>query len=213
MGEFVKRLDDVVELDTRTKPATVELRQDVDVAPGIALVERARLRGGWRIRPDLWDAVVDCNSGLTYVWDGNRATPLSGDEDLKRRDLPVFPTTTPEELTAWRKAFAEEAADSLGQPLRPELEAWLEESLPSERLPANLRNQWFGVLKRHVRARLDAWFAEHALEPPEDWISSKQARRARADDDPEHLRRVVVRAVEQMTRAELESLRLPAAVL
>lgn len=211
--EFVEMLAPMLKLDFSTRPTTVELHSDFDVGDQVivAAAEPARKRGEWRIRQDLWDAVVDCVSGHAYVWDGARAFASAPDE--VGDGSAVLPTVTPEELGKWREDFAGEIRDSVDAELQDALAGWSASPTSSQLLPQRYRNRWFGVLKRHVRARLDEWFADHAIDPPVDWIVASAPARPTPGDDTEHLRSVALRAVRMMTRAELERLDLPASVV
>ena len=212
--EFVEMLAPMLTLDFSTRPTTVVLHSDVDVGDQemVAAAEPARKRGEWRIRQDLWDAVVDCVSGHAYVWDGVRAVARAP-EELEGSTLPRLPTVTPEELGKWREAFAEELRESIDAELQNALDRWRQSPTSSQLLPQRYRNRWYGVLKRHVRGRLDSWFADHAIDPPADWILMSAPSRPAPGDDTEHLRSVALRAVRMMTRAELERLDLPASVV
>jgi hypothetical protein len=212
--EFVERLAPTLALDVSTRPTTVILHPDVDVGDQemVAAVEPARRRGEWRIRQDLWDAVVDCVSGHAYVWDGAHAVPRSP-EELDGTTVVLLPTVTPEELRAWREAFAAEFRETIDADLQNELDRWRQSPASSQMLPQRYRNRWYGVLKRHVRARLDSWFADRGFEPPPDWIASSALARPRPGDETEHLRSVALRAVRMMTREELERLDLPVSVV
>lgn len=212
--EFVEMLAPMLTLDFSTRPTTVVLHSDVDVGDQllVAAAEPARKRGEWRVRQDLWDAVVDCVSGHTYVWDGARAVARSP-EDLDESAVPRLPTVTPEELGNWREAFADEVRPSVDPDVQDALDRWRDAPTSSQLLPQRYRNRWYGVLKRHVRGRLETWFADHAVDPPTDWIVTSAPSRTSAGDDTEHLRSVALRAVRMMTRAELERLDLPVSVV
>lgn len=212
--EFVERLAPTLALDFSTRPTTVVLHPDIDVGDQetAVAVEQARRRGDWRIRQDLWDAVIDCASGHVYVWDGSHASPRAP-EDLEKDSAVLLPTVTPEELSAWRESFASELQPTVDSDLQAELDRWRQSPASSQMLPQRYRNRWYGVLKRHVRARLDEWFAEHGVEPPADWIASAAPFRPAAGDETEHLRSVALRAIRLMRREELERLDLPLSVL
>jgi len=212
--EFVELLAPMLTLDSSTRPTTVMLSSGVDVGDQlvVAAAEPARKRGEWRIRQDLWDAVVDCVSGHVYAWDGLHAIARSP-EELEGNALPTLPTVTPDELGKWRQAFADELRPSVDPGLRDALERWRDSATSSQLLPHRYRNRWYGVLKRHVRGRLETWFADCAVDPPTDWIVTSAPSRLGTGDDTEHLRSVALRAVRMMTRAELERLDLPAAVV
>ena len=203
----------MLELDFSTRPTSVLLHADFDVGDQVivAAAEPARKRGEWRIRQDLWDAVVDCVSGHAYVWEDVRAVACAP-EEVDAGSLRL-PTVTPEELGKWREDFADEIRGSVDPELQDALDRWRASPTTSQLLPQRYRNRWYGVLKRHVRARLDNWFADHAIDPPADWVMTSAPARPPAGSDTEHLRRVALRAVRMMTRAELERLDLPASVI
>jgi hypothetical protein len=205
---FVGLLDDIVELDDTTKPSTVVLRDEIDVEPAVqaAVSESARRGGNWRVRRDLWDAVLDFGSGSVYVWDGQTAVrrPPGG---APGDTATVLPTTTAEELNTWRAQYAGEILGTANETSRPQIEQWRDAPVSSQLLPPALRARWFGVLKTHVRARLEEWFAERAEDPPRDLVTT--AAGAPGVDDTERLRAFVLHAVERMNRTELEALSLP----
>ena len=209
--DFVESLAPMITLDQSTRPTSVVLNPGVDVAdlePGVAS-ETARKRGDWRIRQDLWEAVLDCVSGSAYVWDGDRAVAVDP-ELVDAAGALLLPTVTGDELGGWREAFAADLSGSIDEETRPALEHWRQSPATSQMLPPRYRNRWYGVLKRHVRGRLDTWFAEHAVEPPGGWIQQTSVQRVEPGDDTEHLRNAVLRAVRVMTRGELEALAIPA---
>ncbi len=144
--EFVERLAPTLALDFSTRPTTVILHPDIDVSDQetVVAVEPARRRGDWRIRQDLWDAVVDCVSGHAYVWDGSHATPRAP-EDLEKNFAVLLPTVTPEELTAWRESFASEVRATVDSDLQTELDRWRRSAASSQMLPQRYRNRWYGV--------------------------------------------------------------------
>ena len=212
MRDFVSALDRVVTVDT-SWPTTVHLNEGVEVGAfeAVAAAEPARRRGDWSVRADLWEAVIDCVSGDVYVWEEGsvRAHP----EDDVPSAFPILPTVTSAELAGWRDAFAEEAGAATDGETRAQLEHWRSTGTSSQSLPPRYRNQWYGVLKRHVRARLEEWFATHSIEPPADWIVATTNAVEKPDNDTEHLRAVMLRAVRLMTRDELDGLTLPISVV
>jgi hypothetical protein len=205
---FVGLLDEIVELDDSTKPSTVILRDEIDVEPTVhaAVSESARKGGNWRIRRDLWDAILDFGSGSVYVWDGRTAIQLPPGE-APGDTATVLPTVAAEELNAWRAQYAGETLRSASEASRLQIEQWRDAPVSSQLLPPALRRRWFRVLKTHVRARLEEWFAERAEDPPRDLVTT--AVEAPGVDDTERLRAFVLHAVERMNRTELEALSLP----
>jgi hypothetical protein len=212
--QFVELLDDVLDLDISTKPPTAILRDEVivDTALPVATAESARRGGGWRIRRDLWDAVMDFAGGNAYLWDGHLAVAFPPGE-TKGDPESVLPTLTSEEFAAWRRDFATDMfLKRPDDPSRAQITLWLESMGSSQLLPPPLRSRWYGVLKHHVRARLEEWFARRAEDPPRD-MATTFTRSARTSDSTEELRAMIIRAVGHMTRPEMEGLSLPVSVV
>jgi AcrR family transcriptional regulator len=213
LRNFVALLEPVVTVQPGPGPSTAVLSDDVDVAAQSTLAAEApaQRRGDWSVRQDLWDAVIDYRSGRSYVWLANQVHALVPGEEAPEGAIDL-PTVDPALLIEWRRAFAETQSTPDGSELAEELAAWSREDITSRRLPVRMRNQWYGTLKRHVRARLEEWFAQHTIEPPHDLAALKAPPVLAVTDDVEKLRAVVLRAVRAMTAEELRGLMLPATV-
>lgn len=213
MREFVEQLDPWLTLDATARPAKVSLSSDIGVDDelAVAAAEPARKKGPWRVRQDLWDAVINFDAGQRYVWQDERAVPYT-EEAAIPDTVPVLPTATAGEVAAWRGAFAEKVKSDDNQELHAQFDAWAAGSTSSQDLPVRQRNLWFGTLKRHVVARLELWFATETIDPPKDWISTAVVPQS-PTPDAEHLRAVLVRAVKTMTHDELRAVSLPATVI
>ena len=111
-----------------------------------------------RIREDLWRAVMDYASGLTYEWDpvNGLARAKEGDEDN-----PVLPTVAAEELSSWRAEFVKVHAGSLGAADLVLAQQWQEQGLPTHYLPKTLLARWNKELNLRVKLRLDEFFVSH----------------------------------------------------
>lgn len=210
--EFVERFDDVVAIVPEERPLAVRLL--VDDRSEVATEGDAGTRPPdpgprFRIRKDLWDAVLDYSSGTRYAWDGRRAVALDEGASAERTDL--LPTLPEEEFQIWRSEFVR-AQSSENSTAASFLYVWLEKEQALQMLPSPLRVAWVVELKRRVIERLQAWFRAKGIETPSDLLTD--AAPVRGDrGDVEALRELVLAAVRRMNRAELESLRLPATVL
>jgi hypothetical protein len=212
---FVEQYPDLIEIDATFRPPVVRLReQHADEAR--PTTEESSLPTGrlaaWtgprlRIRPDLWQAVLDVATPEPYFWDGTAARrgPADTSEGL------MLPTASPDDLRSWRQDFVAQVRQTAGndEPLDPRLSRWESEPTSSRTLYHPLRARWMAYLKRRVQERLEGWFREHELEPPEDLVSA-QAPGLAVDAETEQLRGLIIGAIEEMGRAELEELRLPA---
>ena len=211
--EFVELLDDLLALDFTTQPPTAVLDDEIEVDDALPVVasESARRGGGLRIRRDLWDAVMDFSSGNVYVWDGRTAVACQPGETQGDPES-VLPTIASEELVTWRRQYAEGLLPGApDEPARISVERWRDSVESSQLLPTHLRNRWYRTLTHHVRARLEEWFAQRAEEQPKDLITS--AGPPGRTNETEELRALVTRAIEHMSRPELEMLSLPVSVI
>ena len=159
----------------------------------------------WRVRKDLWDAVLGVRDPSAFVWDGRMATRVPQDQahDEERR----LPTLTGPDLDAWQSDFAQEQApDPMYASI---LESWARGATPTAKLPRHLQHLWYARLKTLVRSRLESWFDDKHITPPADMIEVPSTPRARSGDTALELRELVVACVQVMTEAELRGMRLP----
>jgi hypothetical protein len=214
--EFASLFPAVANLDLATKPASVTLLGDL---PGQVVESELPLpvpgtRAEWRIRKDLWDAILDGRSGSVYVWDNERAVPVPPDAWSDDDPRPRLPTVGRDEMLGWRSAFRDnEAASATDPSVREALDHWLQSWLTAAALPHRIRIRWIIELKRRVRERLEAWFDERGIHRPRDYIEVANKASPAEASETERLRDLVVRCVRAMTREELDELRLPPSVL
>ena len=198
-AEFVARFDDVVILDVTVRPPTVRLTETARerVSPAVAT---NRL---W-IRNDLWQAVIDRSSGLTYIWDSETLKARPGEATESN---PVMPTIDADVDRGWRSGFRESLVADSDEVERTR--AWAENLLPSSHLPSHLTPRWYGFLTRQVHQRLMDWFQMEGVAPPPDFASDVSERPRHGADDSEALRQLALRTVRAMTEEELSQLNLP----
>jgi hypothetical protein len=163
------------------------------------------------VRRDLWNGVVDYSSGRVYVWRDGIALPLAVEEVAE--DGLKLPTLTRADMEAWRAEFVETAKSGMSSSdLSERLDSWLADSRTAAALPTVLRRQWLDYLKKRVIDRLLQWFDENGLTPPTE-LTVAPVPRAREADEAERLRDLLIRCVRIMSRSEMESLRIPPAVV
>lgn len=153
--ELVSRYRDLVAIDRTAKPLVIEW---LGAAPAPA-------PGASRVRPDLWQAILDLASGSQYEWDvaARRTRPVPKADP--RRRLPTVDAAT---LATWRSAFAKAQESTLTNPRDLErLRAWLATALGRQGLPGALRTRWNDHLKHEVVARLTSWFQDSGHELPD----------------------------------------------
>jgi hypothetical protein len=195
-GELLLMIPDVVELDAAHKPPLVSLRMEGG-APSAA---KAEVDTG-RVRPDLWYAILDYSSDDVYIWNGAQAVPVADPE----AGALVMPTISENEMTLWRREFAEKSGEHLAD--------WVEHGLGTYALPPHLRRTWSVTVKQKVIAILAAWFQQHDIPAPVDLLTqSPTSPSNRAVNEGEDLRRFVQRCIALMTIGELRSLQIPATV-
>lgn len=128
------------------------------------------LKSHGRSREDLWFAIMDYTSGLTYVWDERigEARPSRGNEDL-----PVMPTLTAVEMGEWRRTFIEDYKNELEGSDLAAAQRWQEHGLATAYLPTQLQKPWNRELALRVRQRLQEYFAR--LNPQSSSIAGAPA--------------------------------------
>jgi hypothetical protein len=204
IAEFVRRYPDLLLLDDSSIPPKVSLRTSEASTTAPTEVEPSR------IRPDLWQAIIDYQSGLTYVWDGTaaRSTEELSAEDTKEQR--VLPTLSFEELDVWRREFLDKVEELIrDDPTAMEqARQWIGSRLGTRYLPASLRTPWNRELQRRVIDRLSTWFADQDLSTPADLLRARpstQEHPVGADT----LRQLILRCVQVMTESELRQVSLP----
>lgn len=165
-----------------------------------------------RLRQDLWKAFVDFRSGRTYVWDVRRGIAEPGAP--AEFQIPI-PTITPAEESNWRADFVSGIGGDLEPDVRSVLEEWHSERLPTSSLPAPLRGPWNGYLRDHIVERINQFFDNNSLAPPNDLLvrPDEVDRSIGRPTDTMRLRSFVQRVIAHMNYAELEALLLPVGAL
>jgi hypothetical protein len=214
----------LVRIDRTVKPPIVELTEEAlgEVATSRETIRQPMTREhptsdpatvdsrGWRLRRDLWDAVMAVRDPEAFIWEGGAVVRVPQDQGEDTSSQLRLPTLTGPELDEWQHAFASE--HEADERFKAIVDSWAKGDSRTADLPVQLRHLWYARLKRHVRERLEQWFTEHGIEPPADMIelpSSKRAQGAPVSD----LRRLVIQCVEVMTDDELRAISLPATVL
>lgn len=217
--EFVKLASEIADIDESTRPPIVVLRTETAAAEAtsdkqlaLSVTPTAPIlyadAPSTRIRPDLWNAVMDYRSGTRYGWD---ATQLRARRMEEGETLPVLPTITPEEERKWRTEFAAAQERGLSTPQVDRLHYWRDAGLASTALPGQMRKPWNAELKRRAAALLQRWFEQQAITPPAILVHAETTRPGA--DDGEELRRFLLDCVRSMTPQELATLNIPASVV
>ncbi len=216
---LLHQVSDIISLDDTRSPALVTLiGHEQEPAPDATPAATPDLRVGSKIRPDLWDAMLDYSSGATYVWDAAQGLArLAQDPD----EAPILPTAKPEDLATWRQEFLERLGDALSSADRERVVLWKDEARPTASLPPHLRGRWVAVLKRKIADRILAWFTEHGLQAPPDLVLSPPVETAKSETGSgrpvgatvAELRAFLTDCINVMTEEELCELRLPPAVV
>ena len=130
--------------------------------PAVPEFERASAAGApalppiGRIRSDLWLAIVDYTSGLTYVWDQRLGRARAADPDDQEARMP---TLTPVELAEWRLTFLDAHRQALTGAALVNAQRWHEQGLSTNYLPLELQQPWNRELTLRVRLRLHEFFS------------------------------------------------------
>jgi hypothetical protein len=199
--EFLRAAPDLIEVQEAPLPGQVTLRS----AGATDLPSKESKPPD--IRPDLWEAVLDFSSGTRYVWDQTEARARRANEGEQALRLP---TVTADEFDGWRRDFANQYRSG-DEPTLKQLEHWRDLRLPTLALPPACRGAWNKYLKDHVKQHLAKWFEDNQLGGVPDLPIQ---RRTSQDEELHELRNFVIRCVQQMSKAELEDLRLaPTSVL
>jgi len=208
-SELVPLLSGTISVDASVRPPVVELLPEARaLVDGEEQAPQATARA--RVRPDLWNAVLDYSSASKWRW--NRETSIA--EPVESDDVPddeLLPTISASDLVEWRNGFIDEHEGDLPESVKSAAIDWAEHGRRSESLPRNLRGLWFEYLKNRVIDTAEAWFTQHGLPIPADLREETAARPRRATGEVDELREFIIRCVRTMSAAELASLQLPAA--
>jgi hypothetical protein len=205
MLELVEQAKDIVTLDKTVIPPVVELVAREQAAP-----ERSASHylPSDRIRPDLWQAVMDYSSGNQYVWDVEKGTarPRVAEDPTDY----LLPTITPEEDRAWRRSFVEEYAGEATGFVKDRLTAFVEHSVSPKVLPYVLLVKWNDFVKGHILETLTKWFEERKILAPDRLVVSvRRPPRIAQEDEVGQLRDLIIACVKSMTPQELATVALP----
>lgn len=195
--EFVRQHDDILDIDNTMMPPVAVLK-GVSAASSPSVEIKP-----FRIRDDLWRAVLDFSSGKRYVWDTDRK--LATSEDASG---PEIPTISADTFKDWKRAFAMSLDDAASN---ENLSEWTEHRHPANFLPPELRQRWIGHLKASVKKHLEAWFNEQGMETPSDLLKRPDPGEESAQG--RHLRKRLIDCLRTMTPQELERVQIPASVL
>ncbi|MGI5136941.1 hypothetical protein [Streptomyces sp. CA-106110] len=206
---FVRQYPDLIALDESSMPPKVVLIGDVSST----VVSEVTIAGR-RIRPDLWTAAVDYQSGDSYHWNGSEV--VTGDAfESDIANLPKIPTVSRDEMREWRERFATSFISRLQEDDEEvaQVRRWHSDFLPTKELPAAARAAWNDELKQHVISRLADWFREQSLTPPIDLVQQRPQPRRVVSSETAQLRELILRCVHAMNEEELRSLKLPPAAV
>jgi hypothetical protein len=211
-GDFVLQFADVVRIEPNSSPPVAELlpSESEEVSHDSSEPPSAKSDRSY-VRNDLWTAILDYSGGLIYVWYDGIAVPLEI-EDAKNHKLRL-PTLTRTEMETWRADFVEQVKTrSIGPLVLSQLEVWLSEFRTASALPTTLRREWLDFLKIKVIDRIVRWFESNKLTLPSE-LTTVPTPRTKGTDETESLRDLLMRCVRVMSRSEMESLRIPPAVI
>lgn len=203
--EFVLKAPDVVSLDRSQYPAIVEWiaeSQDDQIT--------TQGKGGYeRVRPDLWQAVMDYSSGNKYVWD--KAKAVARPQTTGDTDELLMPTISFADYSTWQEAFAKSIEGTIDEGAKRRLHTWIERKTSPRFLSPALLTSWNEYVKKQNMDLLTRWFAEHGIAGPEKItvVAAPRIARLARDDNVDELRRFVIECVRVMNEQELQELRLP----
>lgn len=216
---------EVLRIDRRIKPPMVELLDPervepisgdaMAIQPPLSVVHPTAERPtsdsrAWRIRRDLWDAVLGVRDPDAFVWQDGTVIRVPQDEATGHTGARL-PTLTGPELDSLQREFAnEQPPDAQYSTI---LASWASGDSRTAELPRHLQHLWYARLKRAVRDRLESWFKDNGMAAPEDMIELPLTGRVRQADSATALRALVVACVAVMTEDELRDLRLPPAAV
>ncbi len=202
--ELVELAGEIVKLDKTQLPPIVELivAQDVQETPAPYYASFDR------IRPDLWQAIMDYSSGNQYVWDVKQsaARPRAADDPPEL----LMPTIKADIDVKWRKEFVGKYADEVSDFEKGRMKVFVENGMSPKVLPHTVLIKWNEFIKARVLERLAKWFEDRKVGPPERLVVSvRRPPRFKRQDEVEQLRELIVACVKGMTPQELATVTLP----
>lgn len=222
---FLEKLPEVVSVDRTVRPPMVELVQtDQLVLPGTAtaapnetgpeptagthptIEPPASDSRDWRIRRDLWDAVMAVRDPDAFLWRDGSVLRVPQDQANESPGV-MLPTLTGPDLDEWQRQFAEGLTTDPGHSAL--LTGWKRGDIRTANLPPQVRHAWYAYLKRSVRSRLEEWFAANTIPIPADLVGLPTHVVPEKRESTTSLRALVVACVEVMTEEELEKVWLP----
>lgn len=219
MLDFVRLFPDLLTVDVRSKPPLVTLldatvaQQSVD---DIGDSPQSQTRS--RIRPDLWQAVMDYRSSGTYFWDEIDGQAKSGERASHQA---VFPTTTLADMEALRDEFIRSITLGDGdEDLARRISDWRSIGFGSAYLPVGIRSQWTAKIRAHVLSRLHDFFRTNLIPEPSDleiteFRHGRRPARTHSSDRDEirDLRELLQKCIAIMSHDELSSIAISPAVI
>jgi hypothetical protein len=208
--DFVESLEGLVRIDPETRPVLAELLDDARVE-----IERSPTRRSIdsrvRVRPDLWDAVLDYTGATAWTWDPQERVATQTPDESDASAL-LMPTLAKEDLTQWRHEFLIERDGDPAVIQDSQVKRWAAGHGGSSALPPGLRREWFEVLKERVVDRLEAWFAEQQMPVPDDLLVDRRSDHSQPSTEMDALREYVHTCVRLMSPEQLIGLPIPAEI-
>lgn len=198
MVELAQSIPGVVEVDSSSRPPTVHLKGEDQLPsprPDVSLP-------AVRIRPDLWESVLNYSVGHRWVWTGLAVEPAS--ENTSDRD--ILPTVSATESREWRKSFVAELPSEMAGGFAE----WPDSGASPQQLPYQLRRRWTIWLQWKVIRRLQDWFEQRGEVAPQDLFSSEFPTPGSRSSSS--IRAFVEACVRAMSDQELGQLCIPASV-
>lgn len=208
---FVALLPDLLSIDTTVSPWAVTLLNADHLVPDVVPSPESGAPTK-RIRPDLWRAVLDYASKSPFVWDPDIGVARFASS--KAGEIPM-PTVDKSAVHAWRVDFA----NRNGLADDPTVREWVDRDYAARFLSPPLQRAWNDYTRQQVVEILTAFFTSHDLEVPTDLLvepDELERFRTKASDaerQTEDLRRLIMRCVAVMDRAELGQLQINAATV
>ncbi|WP_419921758.1 hypothetical protein [Candidatus Poriferisodalis sp.] len=203
---LVEQLPNLLLVDHTAKPFLVELQEPFRSEIQL-LCAVAEPSGDYRLRTDLWQAIVDYSGADPWVWDRKLDRAVTADGAVDPSDADRLPTLDRSTLQDWRREFVHEHSGSVIDHEAAAIEDWAREGLSTVALPKRLRRAWNARMRDRVRDRVLEFFDSHGLEPPPDLLTGQ-----RSGQQADELRSFILRCIALMSEKELKDLTIPAEV-